>query len=81
MIGISLSIVLGTPTIDISSFLFFSSSASAAIPLWVPSPPITYTWLMPLSTKALMILSASNPPLELPKMVPPSYCSSLTNFS
>lgn len=41
MRGISLSIVLGTPTILIFKFYLSISFESSKIPLCVPSPPIT----------------------------------------
>lgn len=39
-------------------------------PLCVPSPPITYTWVMLCSKMLSMIRSQSNPPRDEPKRVP-----------
>ena len=41
--GISLSIVFGIPQIDICKFLSLNFFCNSAIPLCVPSPPITYS--------------------------------------
>mmetsp|Transcript_6631 Transcript_6631/g.16090 ORF Transcript_6631/g.16090 Transcript_6631/m.16090 type:complete len:234 (+) Transcript_6631:1795-2496(+) len=71
MMGMSLSIVLGTAAIDTCSFLLAHSSAILSAPRIVPSPPITNTMLMFRASIASTIFSPSNPPRLVPKNVPP----------
>ncbi len=73
----SLSIVFGMPIMEISSLAAAAPFTSFIMPLCVPSPPMIKRHVMPFSTRAARIFSmslsvfGSNPPLLLPRIVPP----------
>mmetsp|Transcript_36678 Transcript_36678/g.98300 ORF Transcript_36678/g.98300 Transcript_36678/m.98300 type:complete len:217 (+) Transcript_36678:1339-1989(+) len=72
MMGMSLSTVFGIPTTDIFSWRRRASSAIRDAPRMVPSPPIMYTWLIPLASSLSTMASVSCPPRDVPSIVPPN---------
>mmetsp|Transcript_6825 Transcript_6825/g.24278 ORF Transcript_6825/g.24278 Transcript_6825/m.24278 type:complete len:313 (-) Transcript_6825:436-1374(-) len=74
MMGMSLSMVFGTATT--ASFTLFSMAPLKidSAPRWLPSPPITYSWLMPYRSSPARILSTLKPPRDVPSTVPPRMC-------
>ncbi len=78
MNGMSLSIVLGTPTTAIFWPRAAITAAICIAPRSVPSPPITNRALTFIRSRQSTISPGSWPPREVPRIVPPSSSMSLT---
>ena len=75
---ISLSIVLGIPTMLMASFRFLITCAISCAQRKVPSPPIQKTRLIFILTSVSTMASSSCLPREDPRIEPPASCKSST---
>jgi len=71
MYGMSLSIVLGTPTTARGWSRAAAASAMRWAPRSVPSPPMTNRMQMPRRSRVAAMSSGSWSPREVPRTVPP----------
>jgi hypothetical protein len=71
----SLSIVLGMPTIDFFRPRFSISFAISEAPRSVPSPPTTKRMSICISSSVSTMSLTSCGPRELPRIVPPKLCT------